>query len=388
MRRPRARPQPPAGHGLYSAFYSKRPPVVAPASPRTKANSCADFSARASRVDAAIDSMKTILVTGCAGFIGYHLGHRLLQDGCRVWGLDNLNPYYDVNLKKARLERIASHPHFSFIQADLADREAMASLFRQGKFDAVLHMAGQAGVRHSLTDPWSYAGSNLTGFVHVLEGCRSSGVGHLVFASSSSVYGANPNMPYSIHDNTDHPLSLYAATKKANEVMAHAYAHLYHLPCTGLRFFTVYGPWGRPDMALFIFTKAILNGEPLNLFNEGRMRRDLTYIDDIVEAVIRVMERPPKVGSDDAKNSAGPAPLRLYNVGNQTPVDLFRLVEILETKLGKKAELKLLPLQPGDAPATCADIAELERDIGFKPQTPIETGAERFLEWFRSYYRV
>ncbi|MGH9469877.1 MAG: NAD-dependent epimerase [Terriglobia bacterium] len=336
--------------------------------------------------------MKSILVTGCAGFIGYHISHRLLNEGHRVWGLDNLNPYYDVELKKARLARISGRPQFRFIHADLADRQKVMSVFQETRFDAVLNMAAQAGVRHSLTDPFAYADSNLAGFVHVLEGCRRSEAGHLVFASSSSVYGANARMPYSTHDNTDHPLSLYAASKKANEVMAHAYAHLYGLPCTGLRFFTVYGPWGRPDMALFIFAKAILSGEPLELFNSGRMRRDLTYIDDIVEAVVRVMERVPAPDPNWSANPPDPAsssaPFRLYNVGNHQPVELLTLIRILEAKLGKKAQVKMLPLQPGDAPATCADVADLERDIGFRPQTPIEAGAERFIEWFRSYYRI
>ncbi|MGH9326348.1 MAG: NAD-dependent epimerase [Terriglobia bacterium] len=336
--------------------------------------------------------MKTILVTGCAGFIGFHLSQRLLGQGDSVWGLDNLNEYYDVSLKQARLTRISGHPHFHFVRMDLGEREKLENLFRKENFDIVVHLAAQAGVRHSLSDPHAYADSNLTGFVNVLEGCRHSEVSHLVFASSSSVYGASTRMPFSVHHPSDHPLNLYAATKKANELMAHAYAHLYRLPSTGLRFFTVYGPWGRPDMALFLFAKAILAGTPVDLFNAGEMRRDFTYIDDIVEGIVRVMEHIPQPDLHWSSNHPDPAsssaPFRLYNVGSHRPEELFALVRILETKLGKKAHLNLLPLQPGDAPATYADVNDLERDTGFRPTTPLETGIERFVEWYREYYGV
>lgn len=336
--------------------------------------------------------MKKILVTGCAGFIGYHVCQRLLSQGDSVWGLDNLNEYYDVNLKKARLARISNHPHFHFVRMDLGERPKMAALFGKEKFEMVVNLAAQAGVRHSLSDPHAYADSNLTGFVNVLEGCRHSGAGHLVFASSSSVYGASTRMPFSTHDPADHPLSLYAATKKANELMAHAYAHLYRLPSTGLRFFTVYGPWGRPDMALFLFTKAILAGKPVDVFNSGKMRRDFTYIDDVVEGIVRVMERIPQPNpqwrSDPPDPAASSAPYRIYNVGSHHPEELLTLLRILESKLGKKAQLNMLPLQPGDAPATYADVDDLECDTGFKPAMSLETGIERFVEWYREYYGV
>lgn len=336
--------------------------------------------------------MSQTLVTGCAGFIGFHLCRRLLEEGREVAGLDNLNPYYDPALKRARLDQLAAYPLFKFHQLDLAGRDGLAALFRGGDFETVVNLAAQAGVRHSLIDPHAYADANLTGFVNLLEGCRRSRVKHLVFASSSSVYGANTAMPFSTCQNVDHPLSLYAATKKANELMAHAYAHLYHLPATGLRFFTVYGPWGRPDMALFLFTQAILAGESLEVFNFGKMRRDFTYVGDIVEGVRRVMDRIPQpdpewdAAAPNAATSA--APYRLYNIGNNNPVELMDLIAALEAKLGRKAKLKMLPMQPGDVPATYADVDDLIRDTGFKPLTSIETGVGRFVDWYRAYYRV
>jgi len=336
--------------------------------------------------------MSKYLVTGCAGFIGYHLAKRLLDGGRELVGLDSLNEYYDPNLKRARLAQLESRPTFRFVKMDLADRAAVAQLFQTEKFEVVLHMAAQAGVRYSLTNPFAYVDANLVGFTTVLEGCRHSNVRHLVFASSSSVYGANTKMPFSVHHNVDHPVSLYAATKKANELMAHAYAHLYGLPCTGLRFFTVYGPWGRPDMALFLFAERILRDEPIDVFNYGRMRRDFTYIDDVIEAVVRVMDRIPGPASDWTGERPDPgtssAPYRIYNVGNSQPVELMRLVEVLEACLGKKAKINLLPLQPGDVPATFADADDLARDVGFQPQTPIEEGVKRFVQWYREYYSV
>lgn len=336
--------------------------------------------------------IKKILVTGCAGFIGFHVARKLLDEGCEVSGLDNLNEYYDVNLKKARLEQIASHARFRFFRSDLKDCGQIARLFEEEQFDGVVNLAAQAGVRHSLKDPHAYVDSNLVGFANLLEGCRHSGVKHLVFASSSSVYGANTNMPFSTRHNADHPLSLYAATKKANELMAHAYAHLYRLPVTGLRFFTVYGPWGRPDMALFLFTKAILAGEPIDIFNFGEMRRDFTYIDDVVEGVARILNRIPQPDahwdSGHADPASSSAPYRIYNIGNNNPVDLMTLLRTLEAKLGRKATVRMAPLQPGDAPATYADVSDLVRDAGFKPSTPIETGIERFAAWYRAYYGV
>ncbi len=335
--------------------------------------------------------MSKILVTGCAGFIGFHLCRRLLALGHDVCGLDNLSEYYDPKLKAARLSQISDHSRFRFVRIDLAERQKVAQLFAAEKFEVVAHMAAQVGVRHSLKDPHAYVDSNLVGFANVLEGCRHGGVRHLVFASSSSVYGANTQMPFSEHHSADHPVSLYAATKRANELMAHAYAHLYQLPATGLRFFTVYGPWGRPDMALFLFTKAILNGEPIAVFNEGRMQRDFTYIDDIIEGIARTIGRipqpNPKWDSDHPDPASSSAPFRLYNLGNQQPVELLSLIRILESKLGKKAKLNLMPLQPGDVLTTYADIDDLARDIGFRPQTPLETGIERFVEWYRSYYK-
>lgn len=333
-----------------------------------------------------------ILVTGAAGFIGFHLSQRLIAKGREVIGLDNLNDYYDPSLKEARLARLTRQRGFRFAKLDMAERDAMADLFANECFDAVVNLAAQAGVRYSLINSHSYVDTNLVGFVNVMEGCRHNGVGHLVFASSSSVYGANTRMPFSVHDNVDHPVSLYAASKKANELMAHTYSHLYGLPCTGLRFFTVYGPWGRPDMALFLFTKAILEDRPIEVFNYGRMRRDFTYIDDIVEGVVRVLDRTPVPNPNwrwDAPDpSSSSAPYKLYNIGNNQPVELMRFIEIIEDCLGKKAKKTLLPLQPGDVPATYANVDDLMRDVGFKPATPLEEGIRRFIEWYRAYYKV
>ncbi|MCA1956905.1 MAG: NAD-dependent epimerase [Nitrospira sp.] len=333
-----------------------------------------------------------ILVTGAAGFIGFHTAKRLLDRGDAVIGLDNLNDYYDVRLKEARLAQLTPYRDFRFIKLDLANRQGMRDLFAEEPIRRVIHLAAQAGVRYSLINPHAYTESNLEGFMNILEGCRRVNAEHLVYASSSSVYGGNTHMPFSVHDNVDHPVSLYAATKKANELMAHCYAHLYQLPCTGLRFFTVYGPWGRPDMALFIFTKAILEGRPIEVFNYGNMRRDFTYIDDIVEGVIRVLDRPaapdPSWSGDRPDPGTSSAPSRVYNIGNHRPVELLRFIEILEQAVGKKAEKKLLPLQPGDVPATYADIDDLARDVGFAPSTPIEEGIPRFVKWYREFYRV
>ena len=331
-----------------------------------------------------------VLVTGAAGFIGCALALRLLQRGDDVTGVDILNDYYDVRLKHARLARLDGHRGFRFFKMDIADRGSMMELFDRGHFSAVMHLAAQAGVRHSIDNPYAYTDSNLTGFSHVLEGCRRARVAHLVFASSSSVYGANTRQPFSEHDSVDHPLSLYAATKKANELMAHSYAHLYQLPCTGLRFFTVYGPWGRPDMSYFRFAQGILAREPIPVFNRGEMMRDFTYIDDIVEALVRVMDRP--AAGDPAWNGESPdpatsgAPYRIYNIGNNRPVRLLHYIQVLEQCLGKKAILDLLPMQPGDVPATSADIADLETAVGFRPNTPIEVGIARFVEWYRAYH--
>ncbi len=334
----------------------------------------------------------TVLVTGAAGFIGFHLSNRLIARGDRVIGVDNLNDYYDPTLKTARLERLTTSPSFSFHEADIADSDSVAALFETERPDVVVNLAAQAGVRYSLTNPHAYVNSNLQGFTNILEGCRHQSVRHLVFASSSSVYGANTKMPFSVHDNVDHPVSLYAASKKANELMAHTYAHLFGIPCTGLRFFTVYGPWGRPDMALFLFTKAILEGRPIDVFNHGRMRRDFTYIDDIVEGVVRVVDRPaqPDPTFDPASPDPGTssAPYRVYNIGNNQPVELLEFISVLEQKLGKKAEINMMPIQPGDVPATYADVDDLSRDTGFSPNTPIDVGIERFVEWYRGFYRV
>lgn len=333
--------------------------------------------------------MVRVLVTGAAGFIGFHLSQRLLARGDEVVGLDNLNDYYDVNLKKGRLTQLQAKSGFEFHKLDLVDRKGMAQLFAHG-FDGVVNLAAQAGVRHSLKNPHDYADSNLVGFINVLEGCRQSQVKHLVFASSSSVYGANTKIPFSVHDNIDHPVSLYAATKKANELMAHTYSHLYGLPTTGLRFFSVYGPWGRPDMAYFLFTKAILEGRPIDIFNHGKMKRDFTYIDDIVECVVRVLDKIPEPNPTWSTNTPDPgssyAPYKIYNIGNNQPIELMRFIEMLEDCLAMKAEKNVLPLQPGDVPVTYADVDDLIKDIGFKPNTPIEVGIEHFVKWYRSYY--
>ena len=332
-----------------------------------------------------------ILVTGVAGFIGFHTAIRLLERGERVIGLDNINDYYDVRLKKARLAKLKPFKEFTFTKTDLADRVKMRRLFATRSITKVVHLAAQAGVRYSLVNPHAYTDSNIEGFLNILEGCRHAKVEHLVYASSSSVHGGNTHMPFSIHDNVDHPVSLYAASKKANELMAHCYAHLYRIPCTGLRFFTVYGPWGRPDMALFIFTKAILEGKPIEVYNHGKMRRDFTYVDDIVEGVIRTLDHPAKPNQawsgDRPDPGTSSAPARIYNIGNHQPVELLRFIEVLEQTIGKQAKKKLLPIQPGDVPATYADIEDLSRDVGFYPATPIEVGIPRFVEWYRQFYK-
>jgi UDP-glucuronate 4-epimerase len=338
--------------------------------------------------------MAKVLITGCAGFIGFHLCRRLLdtaQDE-QIVGIDNLSSYYDVDLKKARLARLTHDPRFRFLQMDLADRESVASLFKTEGFENVVNLAAQAGIRYSLARPEAYIDSNVAGFANILEGCRHSRIKHLVFASSSSIYGANTRMPFSVHDNVDHPLSLYAATKKANELMAHAYSHLYGFPCTGLRFFTVYGPWGRPDMAYFLFTQAILESRPIQVFDCGHARRDFTYIDDVIEGVVRIIhtvaEPDPNWNGDKPDPATSNAPYRLYNIGNQSPVELLTFIKILESKLGRKAILELLPPQPGDVPDTYADVDDLYHAISFKPQTSIEEGIQRFVAWYREYYRV
>jgi UDP-glucuronate 4-epimerase len=331
-----------------------------------------------------------ILVTGAAGFIGFHTTKQLLMRGDEVVGVDSLNDYYDPAIKHARLEQLQAFPHFRFEHQDLADRAATAKLFAGGSFQRVIHLAAQAGVRYSLTNPHAYVDANLVGFVNVLEGCRHTRVEHLVYASSSSVYGLNTAMPFSIHHNVDHPVSLYAATKKANELMAHCYSHLYRLPTTGLRFFTVYGPWGRPDMALFLFTKAILAGEPIKVFNHGKMRRDFTYIDDIVHGVVSVCDRiaTPEPTWEPQRPDPGTssAPYRIYNIGNNNPVELTHFISCIEQALGRRAVLDLLPLQPGDVPVSMADVDDLARDVGFAPATPIANGIERFITWYREYY--
>jgi UDP-glucuronate 4-epimerase len=333
-----------------------------------------------------------VLVTGAAGFIGYHVARRLLDRGETVVGLDNLNAYYDVSLKEARLARLREQPGFRFAKVELADKERVAALFTAEHPQRVIHLAAQAGVRYSLQNPHAYLDSNLAGFINILEGCRHNAVEHLVYASSSSVYGGNTRMPFSEHHNVDHPVSLYAATKKANELMGHTYSHLFRLPTTGLRFFTVYGPWGRPDMALFLFTKAILGGRPIDVFNHGNMTRDFTYIDDIVEGVVRVLDRPAE--SDPTFDAAAPdpgtsnAPYRVFNIGNSQPTPLNDYIEALEEALGKTAQRNLLPMQPGDVPATSADTTELDKWVGFKPCTPVKEGVRRFVEWYREYYKV
>lgn len=333
-----------------------------------------------------------ILVTGAAGFIGMHVARRLLDRGDEVVGVDNLNDYYDPRLKLARLAQLTPYPAFRFVQMDISDRVAMEDLFARERFQRVVNLAAQPGVRYSLKNPHAYLQTNLVGFGNLLEGCRHNGVEHLVYASSSSVYGGNTRMPFSVHDNVDHPVSLYAASKKANELMAHTYSHLYGLPTTGLRFFTVYGPWGRPDMALFLFTRAILEGRPIDVYNEGRMRRDFTYIDDIVEGVVRVTDRVPAGNPDWSGEQPDPgtsrAPYRIYNIGNHAPVELLRLIALLEAALGRRAQKRFLPMQPGDVPATYADVDDLARDVGFQPATPIEEGVRRFVAWYRDFYRV
>lgn len=337
-------------------------------------------------------SMKKFLVTGAAGFIGYHVAQRCLEQGECVVGLDNINPYYDVRLKHARLKQLQNHELFEFVQLDLQDRTGMASLFQQHFFDRVIHLAAQAGVRYSIENPFVYIDSNVNGTMTILEGCRASNVPHLVYASSSSVYGSNTSQPFSVHDPVDHPLSLYAATKKANEMMAHAYSHLYRIPTTGLRFFTVYGPWGRPDMALFKFTQSILEGTPIDVYNHGQMQRDFTYVDDIVTSVLKVAEKIPTDSRDwDSLHpdpSTSEAPFRIFNVGNRQPTDLVRFIRVLEDALGETAQINFLPLQPGDVPSTSANVDSLIETIQFAPSTSIETGVERFVQWYREFYRV
>ncbi|HEY8061889.1 MAG TPA: NAD-dependent epimerase [Gemmatimonadales bacterium] len=332
------------------------------------------------------------LVTGAAGFIGYHVSERLLSRGDEVIGLDNLSPYYDPSLKQARLDRLLRQPGFRFEKLDLTNRDGVESLFQRERFPRVIHLAAQAGVRYSVTHPHTYIASNIVGFLHVIEGCRYHGAGHLTYASTSSVYGLNTRMPFSVHESVDHPVSLYAATKKANELMAHSYSHLYGLPTTGLRFFTVYGPWGRPDMALFLFTRAILDGQPIDVFNHGKMRRDFTYIDDIVEGVVRISDRPatadPAWSGDAPDPATSTAPYRVYNIGNNEPAELMAFIGALERSLGRIAEKRFLPMQPGDVPATSADIDDLVRDAGFHPGTPIETGVAKFVEWYREYHNI
>ena len=332
----------------------------------------------------------SILVTGAAGFIGFHYSKRLLDAGYRVVGLDNLNSYYDVRLKHARLAILQDYDQFEFAGLDLADQDAMAGLFANHDFSRVVNLAAQAGVRYSLENPRSYVDSNLVGFLNILEGCRHHKIEHLIYASSSSVYGLNTLMPFSVHHNVDHPVSLYAASKKANELMAHTYSHLYGLPTTGLRFFTVYGPWGRPDMALFLFTRAILDGEPIKVFNYGNMQRDFTYVDDIVEGVFRLLDHLPEPNpewrGDQPDPGTSPAPYRLYNIGNNNPVKLMDFISAIETALGREAEKEMMPIQPGDVPSTYADVDALQQAVGFRPSTPLKTGVERFISWYREYY--
>ncbi len=335
---------------------------------------------------------KTVLVTGAAGFIGFHVAQRLLSEGSKVVGLDSVNDYYDPALKQARLDVLRRNADFSFVKLDLADRTATQSLFEQHRFPAVVHLAAQAGVRYSVEHPHAYVDANIEGFLNVLEGCRHNACQHLVFASSSSVYGANTKLPFAVSDNVDHPISLYAASKKANELMAHAYSHLYGIPTTGLRFFTVYGPWGRPDMAMFIFARAILAGKPIRLFNHGKMRRDFTYVDDVSKAIVRLLDHPPKGDPDwngrepDPATSA--APWRIYNIGNSRPEELTYVISLLEKEFGRTAVKEMLPMQPGDVEATYADVADLERDIGFRPATSIEDGIAQFAKWYRDFHRI
>ena len=333
-----------------------------------------------------------ILVTGAAGFIGFHVAQRLLQAGREVVGLDVVNSYYDPKLKEARLDVLKNDPKFTFLKLDLVDRAAISSLFAEHRFPRVIHLAAQAGVRYSLENPHAYVDANLEGFINVLEGCRHNGCQHLLFASSSSVYGANTKLPFSVHDNVDHPISLYAASKKANELMAHAYSHLYRFPTTGLRFFTVYGPWGRPDMAMFIFAKAIVEGHPIKLFNKGEMRRDFTYVDDVSNAVVRLMDHPPlgnaNWSGDKPDPASSAAPWKIYNIGNNNPEHLLHVVSVLEKEFGRTAKKEMLPMQAGDVPATYADVEDLMRDVGFRPATTIEDGIARFARWFREYHNL
>ncbi len=333
-----------------------------------------------------------VLVTGAAGFIGYHVSQALLARGQRVIGIDNLNDYYDVNLKESRLSLLQADANFVFQRLDITEHERLRDLFAQHNIKRVVNLAAQAGVRYSIENPWAYLNSNLAGFLSILEACRQYGVAHLVYASSSSVYGANTALPFRVEDGVDHPLSFYAATKKSNELMAHSYSHLYGIPSTGLRFFTVYGPWGRPDMALFLFTRKILTGKPIQVFNHGRHTRDFTYIDDIVEGVIRVLDNPPEPQPDydfsQGNPAASSAPYRVYNIGNNQPVQLLDYIQAIEKALGKKAKMEMLPLQKGDVPDTAADVSALARDVGFRPSTPVETGIARFVDWYRNYYQV
>lgn len=333
-----------------------------------------------------------VLVTGTAGFIGYHLAHRLLESGVDVVGIDNLNAYYSPQLKKDRLLRLQRFPQFQFAELDLGAKTEIDALFALHSFSYVVNLAAQAGVRYSITNPYAYLDSNITGFLNILEACRTYPVQHLIYASSSSVYGANRNMPFSVHDNVDHPLALYAATKKANELMAHAYSNLYHLPTTGLRFFTVYGPWGRPDMALFLFTKAILEGKPIDVFNNGKMRRDFTYVDDIVESIVRLIPKPalpnPLWNGSQPDPATSFAPYRVFNIGNNQPVELLHFIEVLENRLGRKAVKNFLPLQQGDVPETYADVEDLMQEVDFRPATPIEQGIDEFVSWYTYYYKV
>jgi len=333
-----------------------------------------------------------ILVTGTAGFIGFHLSKKLCENGWDVIGLDNLNNYYDVNLKNDRLNLLFPYSNFKFYKLDLVDRESIKKLFEEEKFDFVVNLAAQAGVRYSLENPYAYVDSNLSGFLNILEGCRYNPAKHLIYASSSSVYGANTKMPFSVHDNVDHPVSLYAATKKANELMAHTYSNLYKIPTTGLRFFTVYGPWGRPDMALFIFTRNIAEGKPIDVYNNGKMRRDFTYIDDIVDGIIKLIPQIPTPNpnwdGDNPDSATSFAPYKLYNIGNNQPVELLRFIEVIEEKLGKKAIKNFMPIQPGDVPATYADVDDLNNTVGFRPNTRIEDGITKFVDWFKNYYKI
>ncbi len=324
-----------------------------------------------------------VLVTGVAGFIGFHLAQRLLADGEQVYGIDNLNDYYDVNLKKARLSELTPNSNFKFQLLDLNNREEILKLFQEQNFDCVVNLAAQAGVRYSLENPFAYVDTNLVGFANILEACRHTQPQHLVFASSSSVYGTNTKIPFSVSDNVDNPVSLYAATKKANELMAHSYSHLYSLPITGLRFFTVYGPWGRPDMAYFKFVRAIEQNEPIDIFNYGKMQRDFTYVDDVIEGVVRVIHQPPKPSSNNNN-----ARYKIYNIGNNKPVELLFFIEVIEQAMGKKAQKNFLPMQPGDVPRTYADVDELMQDVGFKPTTTIEQGTEKFVQWYKDFYQL